>query len=422
MKVARFDETTNRWIIETTDGKKVDAQFCIMATGCLSTPNLPGFKGLETFNGSTYHTGKWPREKIDFSGQAVGVIGTGSSGVQLIPEIAKEAKHLFVFQRTPNYVVPAQNKPIDPLVEQEIKANYAHFRQTNNQKPFAVNIEHGDRSAFDVTAEERELEYEKRWQQGGLNFFGAFNDLLFNLAANETAAEFVRRKIRQTVEDPAVAEALSPHSVLACKRLCLGNNYYQTYNRPNVTLVDVSKSSIEEITPKGLRVKDREYSLDSLVFATGFDAMTGALLKIEIRGKNSTTLKQKWNGQPKSYLGISINEFPNLFTITGPGSPSVLTNMLPSIEQHVNWIAECIEYMRKNDLVAIEPTKEAEEAWVSHVNEVANQTLFTSCNSWYIGANIPEKPRVFMPYIGFPTYVDKCQQVVSNGYEGFVLI
>ena len=421
VKMASFNEAINRWTIEMVDGQKVNAQFCIMATGCLSAPNLPKFKGLETFEGSLYHTGNWPAEKIDFSGKTVGIIGTGSSAVQSIPLIAQEAKHLFVFQRSPNYVVPARNKPIDPLIEQQIKADYVSFRERNNRKPAAVNIEYNDRSALDVTAEERQLEYEARWEQGGFNFLGAFNDLPINQAANETAAEFVRSKIRQVVQDPAVAEMLSPHDVLGCKRLCLGTNYYETYNRPNVTLIDVSGWPIEEIMQNGLKVKGKEYTLDCLVLATGFDAMTGALLKIDIRGKNGTTLKQKWGAGPKSYLGIGINGFPNLFTITGPGSPSVLSNMLPSIEQHVNWIAECIEYMRKHDFISIEPTKEAEEAWVSHVNEVASQTLLTTCNSWYLGANIPGKPRVFMPYIGFPAYVDKCTEVVLNGYKGFAL-
>ena len=421
VKRASFNEAINCWTLEMVEGEKVNAQFCIMATGCLSSPNLPKFKGLETFEGSLYHTGLWPGKKIDFSGQKVGVIGTGSSAVQCIPLIAQEAKHLFVFQRSPNYVIPARNKPIDPLREQQIKANYASFRKRNNRKPAAVSIEYNERSALEVTEEERQLEYEARWEQGGFNFLGAFNDLLIDRAANETAAEFVRSKIRQVVQEPAVAELLSPHDVLGCKRLCLDTNYYETYNRPNVTLIDVSGSPIEEIVHKGLRVKGKEYPLDCLVLATGFDAMTGALLKIEIRGKNGTTLKQKWGGGPKSYLGIGINGFPNLFTLTGPGSPSVLSNMLPAIEQHVNWVAECIEYMRKHALIAIEPTKEAEEAWVTHVNEVAGQTLLTTCNSWYLGANIPGKPRVFMPYIGFPAYVDKCTEVVLNGYQGFIL-
>ncbi|MDJ0727739.1 MAG: NAD(P)/FAD-dependent oxidoreductase [Prochloraceae cyanobacterium] len=421
VKRAVFNEAIKRWTIEIEDGQKVNAQFCIMATGCLSATNLPKFKGLEIFQGSLYHTGNWPSEKINFSGKTVGIIGTGSSAVQSIPIIAQEAKHLFVFQRTPNYVVPARNQPIDPLKERQIKADYANFRERNNRKPAAVSIEYNDRSALDATREERQLEYERRWQEGGFNFLGAFNDLITNQAANETAAEFVRSKIRQIVDDPKVAEILSPHHVLGCKRLCLDTNYYQTYNRSNVTLVDLSRLPIEEIIANGLRIKGKEYPLDCLILATGFDAMTGALLKINIRGKNGITLKDKWSAGPKSYLGICINGFPNLFTISGPGSPSVLTNMLPSIEQHVNWIAECIKYLRESDFVCIEATKEAEEAWVVHVNQVASQTLLTTCNSWYLGANIPGKPRVFMPYIGFPAYVAQCDRIVLNAYQGFRL-
>ena len=421
VKMVTFDEMVSRWTIETDGGDQVTAQFCIMATGCLSSPNLPKFKGLDAFDGPLYHTGNWPHEGVDFSGKRVGIIGTGSSAVQSIPLIAQEAGHLFVFQRTPNYSVPARNRSMDPVIEQQLKADYAGFRDRNNRLPAAVSIQYNDQSALDVTAEERQLEYEARWEQGGFGVLGAFNDLLVSQAANETAAEFVRSKIRQVVHDPAVAEMLSPHHVLGCKRLCLDTNYYETYNRPNVTLIDLSGSPIEEITQNGLRVKGEEYQLDCLVFATGFDAMTGALLNIEIRGKGGTTLKEKWAAGPRTYLGIGTSGFPNLFTISGPGSPSVLTNMLPSIEQHVNWIAECIGYMGEHGLSCIEPTLEAEDAWVSHVNEVADQTLMPTCNSWYLGANVPGKPRVFMPYIGFPAYVEKCTEVGSKGYEGFRL-
>ncbi len=414
-----FDESVNRWSVETDHGDRVSAQFCVMATGCLSSRNTPKFKGLDMFAGESYHTGNWPHEGVDFSGKRVGVIGTGSSGVQAIPVIAKEAEHLLVFQRTASYSVPAHNRALDPELQQEIKADYAGFRERNSQMLAAMDLDHNDQAALEVTADELNREYEARWEKGGLGFLASFNDLVFSKEANDTAAEFVRDKIREVVDDPAVAEALSPRQVLGCKRLCLDTGYYETFNRPKVTLVDVSDSPIEAITREGLRAKGQAFKLDCIVFATGFDAMTGALLNIDIRGRGDEKLKEKWSAGPRTYLGLGSAGFPNMFTITGPGSPSVLTNMLPSIEQHVNWIADCIGYMKERDLGCIEPTLEAEDAWVSHVNEVAGQTLLTTCNSWYVGANIPGKPRVVMPYLGFPPYVEKCNDVVAKGYEGF---
>jgi cyclohexanone monooxygenase len=278
-----------------------------------------------------------------------------------------------------------------------------------------------DALAVESTPQEREAVFEERWANGGLQFLGAFSDLMFDPTANESAAEFVRGKIRELVDDPAAAELLSPRTTIGCKRLCVDTDYYKTFNRPNVTLVDVSQSPVEEITEGGLRVAGEEYPLDAIVSATGFDAMTGALLKIDIRGASGVTLKEKWAEGPRTYLGLSIAGFPNLFTITGPGSPSVLSNMLPSIEQHVNWIADCIAYLGEHGLARVEATPEAEAAWVDHVNEVAGLSLYESCNSWYLGANVPGKPRVFMPYLGFPPYVEKCNEVAAKGYEGFDL-
>ena len=274
---------------------------------------------------------------------------------------------------------------------------------------------------METSEDERQREYEDRWRQGGLPFLGAYADLLLNQAANDTAAEFIRGKIRQVVRDPNVASLLLPKTVVGCKRLCVDSGYYETFNRPNVSLIDVSHSPIDEITGDGLIVNGQAYRLDCIVFATGFDAMTGALLKIDIRGRSGTSLRQKWVEGPRTYLGVATAGFPNLFTITGPGSTSVLSNMVPSIEQHVNWIADCIEYLREQGVGSIEATAEAEDAWVAHVNEIAEQTLFPSCNSWYVGANIPGKPRVFMPYIGVPPYVQKCNEVAAKGYQGFSL-
>jgi cation diffusion facilitator CzcD-associated flavoprotein CzcO len=417
---AHFDEATAGWTVATERGS-VSARFCIMATGCLSSTNTPRFPGIDRFDGATYHTGRWPHEGVDFMGQRVGVVGTGSSAIQSIPLIAEQAVNLFVFQRTPNYSIPAHNAPLDPEQVRRVKADYASFRTQNSQRTFGANFPVNEHSALQVDAAERVREYEVRWQQGGLGFLTSFNDLILDRAANETAAEFVRAKIRSIVRDPAVAEALSPKQVIGCKRLCVDTNYYATFNRPNVTLVDVADAPIEEILPNGLRTTRAAYELDSIVFATGFDAMTGAVLAIDIRGQGGRALREKWIEGPRTYLGLGTAGFPNLFLITGPGSPSVLSNMVPSIEQHVDWITACIAYLRERGLERIDATPAAEDAWVAHVNEVASMTLYPSCNSWYLGANVPGKPRVFMPYLGFPPYVEKCNEVAARGYEGFTL-
>ncbi|WP_257455999.1 flavin-containing monooxygenase [Archangium lipolyticum] len=420
---AGFDEATNRWAIQTDGGVNVSARFCIMATGCLSAAKVPDFKGLGTFKGKWYHTGRWPHEAVDFTGQRVGVIGTSSSGVQLIPLVAEQAAHLFVFQRTPCFSVPARNAPMDPAYESWMKANYAEYRRKARETRAGVIMDVNERSALDVSPEEREREYKARWTKGGTGFLAAFSDLRICRESNETAAEFVRSQIRATVRDPSVAEALMPRDhPLGTRRLCVDTGYYETFNRDNVTLVDVKKSPIEELTPRGLRTRSAEYELDSIVFATGFDAMTGALLNIDIRGRGNVTLKQKWAHGPRTYLGLAIAGFPNLFTITGPGSPSVFSNTIVSIEQHVDWITDCITYLREHRLERIEATVEAEDGWVAHASALVDRTLFPLADSWYIGANIPGKPRVFMPYIGgVGAYRKKCEAVAAQGYEGFSL-
>jgi cation diffusion facilitator CzcD-associated flavoprotein CzcO len=422
VSAATFDEGCRRWTIECSDGARVSARFCIMATGCLSSTNTPQFPGLDSFQGALYHTGHWPHRKVDFTGQRVGVIGTGSSAIQSIPLIAEEAQHLFVFQRTAHYSVPAHNASLDLEYKRRVKAEYPAMRSRAKQMFAGIDMRLNDRSAVQVSAEERQREYEGRWAYGGVSFMGAFNDLLFHDGSNATAAEFVRGKIREIVRDPALAEALSPRYVIGCKRLCVDTGYYDTFNRANVSLVDVSRAPIEAITPQGVRVAGKVYEIDSLVLATGFDAMTGALTRIDIRGKSGEALRDKWHGGPRAYLGLMTAGFPNLFTITGPGSPSVLTNMLPSIEQHVDWIADCLVHLRNRGMTQIEPTLEAENEWVVHVNEVAGTSLRSTCSSWYVGANVPGKPRVFMPYIGgFPAYLQKCNEVVAAGYRGFAM-
>jgi cyclohexanone monooxygenase len=420
---AVFDEATNRWTVETDRGDRVSAQFCIMATGCLSDAQVPDITGRETFAGRWYHTGKWPHEGVDFTGQRVGVIGTGSSAIQSIPIIARQAAHLFVFQRTPNYSVPARNAPLDPHYEWRVKADYADFRRQARESRVGFVVERSEESALAMSPEQRQGEYDKRWGRGGLGFSATFADLLTNQDANDTAAEFFRAKIREIVRDPSIADALTPQGYpLGTKRLCVDTDYYATFNRDNVTLVDLRRTPIEAITPRGVRTQDAEYAVDSLVFATGFDAMTGALLKIDIRGRGGLTLRAKWTDGPRTYLGLAVAGFPNLFAITGPGSPSVLSNMIVSIEQHVDWIADCIVYLRERDLRAIEASTEAEDEWVAHVNAVGHATLYPRANSWYMGANVPGKPRIFMPYVGgVGVYRQKCDDVAAKGYAGFTL-
>jgi cation diffusion facilitator CzcD-associated flavoprotein CzcO len=420
---AVFDEATSRWTVETDRGDRVSARFCIMATGCLSDAQVPDIKGRETFEGTWYHTGRWPHEGVDFTGRRVAVIGTGSSAIQSIPIIAGQAAHLVVFQRTPNYTVPARNAPLDPDYERRVKASYDEFRRQARESRVGFVMERSEDSALAVAPEVRQREYQKRWERGGLGFSATFADLLTDQAANDTAAEFFRAQIRAIVRDPAVAEALTPMDYpLGTKRLCVDTNYYATFNRDNVTLVDLRKTPIEAITPRGVRTRDAEYAVDSLVFATGFDAMTGALLRIDIRGRGGRTLRDKWAAGPRTYLGLALAGFPNLFIITGPGSPSVLSNMIVSIEQHVDWIADCLTHLREHGHEAIEATADAEDAWVAHVNEVGHATLYPLAKSWYTGANVPGKPRVFMPYIGgVGVYRQKCDEVAKKGYAGFRL-
>ncbi|AUX39666.1 cyclohexanone monooxygenase [Sorangium cellulosum] len=420
---AAFDEATSRWTVQTDDGASTSARFVIMATGCLSVPKLPEVGGLETFQGALYHTSRWPHEGVDFSGKRVGVVGTGSTGVQVIPVIAEQAAHLFVFQRTPSFSVPARNAPMDPTYASWMKANYDEYRRKARETRAGIVMEANPKSALEVSPEEREREYKARWEQGGTGFLATFSDVMRSREANETAAEFVRAQIRATVRDPAVAEALSPRGYpLGTKRICVDTRYYETYNRDNVTLVDVKASPIEAITPTGLRTRSAEYALDSLVLATGFDAMTGALTSVDLRGRGDRSLKQKWADGPRTYLGLAVAGFPNLFTITGPGSPSVFSNAIVSIEQHVEWIADCIAYLRARGFERIEATAEAEDVWVAHSKEVADGTLYPLANSWYIGANVPGKARVLMPYAGgVGAYRKRCEAVAAQGYEGFSL-
>jgi cyclohexanone monooxygenase len=419
---AAFDETRKVWRIGTDRGDEVTAQFCIMAVGCLSAPNRPRFEGIEDFKGPIYHTGEWPHEGVDFTGLRVGVIGTGSSAIQSIPIIASQARQLTVFQRTATWSVPAWNEALTPEYLKEVKADYPALRAKARARPTGFYFQFNTKPALAADAEERERLYEEAWERGGLPFLGAFGDLLFEKDANDTIAEFTRNKIRGIVKDPAVADLLCPENVFGCKRLCVDTGYFETYNLPHVKLVDVSKTPIERFTAGGIVVDGVEYPVDAIVSATGFAAMTGSFDKIAITGRNGLALAEKWRAGPRTYLGLASAGFPNLFMITGPGSPSVLASMIQAIEQHVDWLVDCIGHMRDVGAATIEAQVGDEDAWVEHVNEVSKVSLRSTCSSWYVGTNIPGRPRVFMPYIGgFPVYVQKCNEVMSSGFDGFVL-
>ncbi len=422
---ARYDEAANLWRVTTVAGERYAARFLITAVGCLSTANVPDIPGLETFGGRWYHTGQWPREGVDFTGKRVGQIGTGSTGIQAAPVIAAQAAHLTVFQRTANYSVPARNAPLAPEFKRWAKENRDEIRRvmhsTTNGHPFTIS----GRSALAATPEERLAVYEEAWKKGGLQFRGAFSDLLTDKAANDTASGFIRDKIREIVKDPETAAKLTDFDhPYAAKRPPIDTEYFEAFNRPNVSLVDVRANPIERITPEGIRLRDgTEHPLDIIVFATGFDAMTGPLVNIDIRGRGGLRLKEAWEAGPRTYLGLQVAGFPNLFTITGPGSPSVLCNMPVAIEQHVEWITGCIAHMRERGLERIEAEPCAVDKWVEHVNEAAGATLLPQASSsWYLGANVPGKPRVFMPYAGgMARYRGICDDVAAKGYEGFAL-
>ena len=418
---AVWDDTVERWQV-ATDAGGWSARFVVMATGTLSAPNAPDFPGLDSFAGRVLHTARWP-DDVDLTGRRVAVVGTGSTAIQAIPLIAEVADELYVLQRTATYSVPARNGPLDPAVEAAVKADYAGLRARDRQMPggFGSRFGWNDASAVATDPAERDAELERRWQIGGFAFLGAFADVILDPAANELVADFVRRKIRATVHDPATAELLCPTQPIACKRMCLDTGYYETFNRPNVHLVDVSGAGIERITPGGVVVAGVEYAVDTIVLATGFDALTGAVMRVDLVGRDGRSIRDAWSAGPVNLLGLAVPDFPNLFVLTGPGSPSVLTNMIVSIEEHVEWIAEALVHLRDHACSVIEATAEAADAWVDHVNLVASFTLYPSCNSWYLGANVAGKPRVFMPLPGFPAYVERCRDVARSGYEGFRL-
>ena len=421
---AHFNESTDRWDVEPDQGDKISAKFLVTAIGCLSSGQIPDIAGRDTFAGESYHTGAWPHEGVDFANKRVGVIGTGSSGVQSIPVIAGQAGHLHVFQRTPQYTLPARHGNVDKAFLDDIKQDYDAIYEKARRSSGGLPIDAIERSALDVSDEERLQIYEELWEEGGFKFlFGSFFDIVVDRRANDTASEFIRGKIREIVEDPDIAEKLVPvDHPFTSKRPLIDTDYFDTYNRDNVTLVDIRHSPIQEITPTGIQTEDTEYELDIIVFATGFDAMTGTFNKIDFQGRGGEKLKDKWEAGPQTYLGVATAGFPNMFMITGPGSPSVLSNMPVSIEQHVEWISGAITHMNAQNIAVIEADRDAEVEWGAHVNEIAEQTMFMLADSWYLGANIPGKPRVFTPYAaGVGVYREKCDEVTAAGYEGFKL-
>lgn len=422
MTSARWNETTNEWVVETDQGDRWTAQFLVMAVGALSAAKQPELADIDSFAGPTYYTASWPHEGVDFTGQRVAVIGTGSSGIQSIPLIAKQADQLTVFQRTPNFAVPAQNGPLDPEVVATLKRRYREHRAEQRVSYGGVVNPSSEQSAHEVPADERTQRFDAIWEEGMLfGFLGSFNDVMIDPSANAIVADYLRDRIRSIVSDPATAEALCPTTYpVGAKRLCLDTDYFETFNRSNVSLVDLQSTPITRLVPSGIQTTESLYEFDTIVFATGFDAMTGPLLAPEIVGKDGETLRDAWSAGPRTYLGLTTHGFPNMFMITAPGSPSVMTNMLVSIEQHVEWSTEAIAWMAEHGVQQIDPDLEAQDAWVDHVNEVANFTLFPKGNSWYLGANVPGKPRVFMPYIaGVGPYREICDGVANDNYRGF---
>ncbi|MGO8851057.1 flavin-containing monooxygenase [Mycobacterium sp.] len=421
---AAFDEETGTWTVRTDTGEAVRTRYLITAVGALSASNIPDFPGIDSFRGDSYHTGQWPHEGVDFTGKRVGVIGTGASAVQAVPLIARQAADLTVFQRTANYIVPARNGPVDPEVIAARKRDYQGIWNRVRASYFGFELNFIEKGALEASPEERERELMARWEQGGFGIWlGSYVDIFFNDEANATVREFLHDRIRETVDDPETAELLIPKGYpFGCKRNPLDSGYFETFNLPHVHLVDVKSNPIAAITELGVRLEDgTEFALDAIVYATGFDAMTGPLNAIDIRGRGGQLLRDKWAEGPRTYLGLTSAGFPNLFMITGPQSPSVLSNMPVSIEQHVEFIGRIIGDMRARGAETIEPTRQAEDAWVAHNQELAEATLFPTADTWYMGANIPGKPRVFLPHLGFVgPYRQKCDEVAANDYEGFV--
>jgi len=417
---ARYDEAAQRWTVETDTGVRASARFLICAVGALSTANMPDIPGIHDFAGECYHTGRWPHEPVSFEGKRVAVIGTGSSGIQSIPEIAREAEHVTVFQRTPQFAFPAGNRPITPEDMAEARKNWEGIRAKMYAHPGGFPLDISTRSALDDTPEERRAFYEALWQRGGFQFFlEGYNDLVISEEANASLADFVRDKIRDIVRDPETAEKLMPDYFVITKRPILDGGYFETFNRDNVTLVDLREDPIERITPTSVVTRTGEHPIDILVLATGFDAISGSMLRLNPKGRGGLSLKERWQDRFHNYLGLTIAGFPNLFMIHGPGSPGVFYNMPLGAERQMDWIGNCMRHLREQELGAIEPTADSEEAWANEVAGIANATLFPRTDSWWTGANVPGKPRYFSVYLGGSIYYQRISDVADKDYAGF---
>jgi cyclohexanone monooxygenase len=418
---ARYDEATQRWTVETSTGVRASAQFLICAVGALSTANMPDIPGINDFAGETYHTAHWPHEPVSFEGKRVAVIGTGSSGIQAIPEIAKEAAHVTVLQRTPQFAFPAGNRPLTPDDMAEARENWEAVKAKMLAHPGGFPFDSHTRSALEATPEEREALYEKLWQRGSFKFFlDSYNDIAISEEANKSMADFVRGKIREIVKDPEIAEKLMPDHFVMTKRPILENGYFETYNRDNVTLVDLREDPIERFTPTSVITESGEHPIDMLVLATGFDAISGTMLRLNPKGRGGMSLRERWSDRFHNYLGLTIGGFPNLFMIHGPGSPGVFYNMPLGAERQIGWIGDCMRHLRDQGLGALEPSAESEDAWSDEVAGIANFTLFPRTDSWWTGANIPGKPRYFSAYLGGALYYQRLADVAAKGYDGFV--
>ena len=415
-----YDEAANLWCIQTEAGAVFEATYCFMATGPLSHPKGLDIAGAGSFRGDTYHAQRWPHHEVSFAGKRVGVIGTGSSGIQIVPVVAEQAAHLHVFQRTPSFTLPMRNRKLAPEYVAEVKAQYPHLRAISRNSPNGGLRPVSTRALFSVSADERHKLMEDAWNTSGHTMLSIFGDLLMNQDANDVVAEFVRGKVGEIVRDPVVAEALKPRGYpIFARRPCLDTGYYEAFNRDNVTLVDCLTDPIEEITPTGIRTREQHVDLDIIIAANGYDALTGAMLAIDVKGRGGCSLREKWKAGARSYLGLLMDGFPNLFVISGPNGPSALANFITISEHNVNWACDCISHMERHGLATVEATAEAENAWMDHIDEIGSRSLMPKANTWYTGTNVAGKPRNFPIYAGgFGRYADHCRQVVARDYEG----
>lgn len=422
---AVWSEERQRWRVSTDRGTVVDARFIIGATGPLSMPKIPEFAGADDFRGEILVTARWPREPQDFSGKRVAVIGTGSSGIQVIPVVAEQAEQLYVMQRTPSFAVPAHNHLLEQPYIDEVKGSYREYRERARNTPLGVYTGTSGKNAAEVTVAERELEFQRAYDYGSTVKFGSsFDDLLFNPDSNQAAADFLAGKIRSRVFDPAVAEKLIPSGYpILTRRLCSENNYYEAFNRPNVRLVDLFEEEIVRFTSAGIETTKDAYDVDVIILATGFDAFTGALRAINFVGREGRTLREKWDESPSTYLGIAVSGFPNLFTVVGPLGGAGISNVVLNIEQHIEWIGDFLADLRGRGAASFDADADAEQGWVDRVAEVADSTLFKHANSWYTGSNIEGKPRVVLQWVGGVSEYERIlREAATDDYRGFNLV